>query len=60
MGQKVNPIGFRLIRKRDWRSKWFANKQEFGNLLVEDHKIRAYLMKKPALVGVSSQLESSA
>ena len=51
MGQKVNPIGFRLVRKRDWRSKWFANKQEFGNLLVEDHMIRAYLMKKPAFAG---------
>lgn len=53
MGQKTNPIGFRLIRTRDWRSKWFANKQEFGTLLVEDHKIRTYLLKKPALAGTS-------
>lgn len=54
MGQKVNPISFRLVRKRDWRSKWYANKKEFGDMLVEDHKIRTYLLKKPALVGVSS------
>ena len=54
MGQKVNPISFRLIRTRDWRSKWFANKKEFGDLLVEDQRVRAHLLKKPALVGVSS------
>jgi small subunit ribosomal protein S3 len=54
MGQKVNPVSFRLVRRRDWRSKWFANKKEFGDLLVEDQRIRAYLLKKPALVGVSS------
>jgi len=53
MGQKVNPIGFRLIRNRKWRSKWFANKQEFGQYLIEDQMIRAYLLKKPALVGTS-------
>ena len=53
MGQKVNPIGFRLIRKKDWRSKWFANKQEFGEFLIEDRMIREYLMKKPQLVGTS-------
>ena len=53
MGQKVNPIGFRLIRKKDWRSKWFANKQEFGDFLIEDRMIREYLLKKPQLVGTS-------
>ena len=53
MGQKVNPISFRLIRKRNWRSKWYANKQEFGQLLIEDHKLREYLLKKPACVGTS-------
>jgi small subunit ribosomal protein S3 len=54
MGQKVNPISFRLVRTRDWRSRWFANKKEFGDLLIEDHQIRAYLMKKPSMSGVSS------
>lgn len=53
MGQKTNPIGFRLVRDRNWRSKWFANKQEFGNLLHEDHIIRKYLLKKPICQGTS-------
>jgi small subunit ribosomal protein S3 len=53
MGQKTNPIGFRLIRKRDWGSTWYANKKEFGNLLIEDQVIREYLLKKPALAGTS-------
>ena len=39
MGQKTNPIGFRLIVNSDWRSKWYADKKEFGELLVEDYKI---------------------
>lgn len=54
MGQKVNPTSFRLVRTRDWRSKWYANKKEFGDLLLEDHVIRAFLIKKPALAGLSS------
>lgn len=53
MGQKANPVSLRLIRNRNWRSKWYANKQEFGTLLIEDHKLREYLMKKPACVGTS-------
>lgn len=53
MGQKTNPIGFRLVRRRNWRSKWFANKQEFGNLLKEDNVIRRYLLKKAICQGTS-------
>ncbi|NGX41768.1 MAG: 30S ribosomal protein S3 [Chlamydiae bacterium] len=53
MGQKVNPIGFRLIRNRKWQSKWFANKQEFGEFLIEDCMIRRFLMKKTSMVGTS-------
>lgn len=53
MGQKTNPVGFRLIRNKNWRSKWFANKQEFGPQLIEDHVLRNYLLKKPALQGTS-------
>lgn len=53
MGQKANPIGFRLIRNKNWRSRWYANKQEFGTLLVEDQLIRAFLLKKPACQGTS-------
>ena len=46
MGQKVNPIGLRVGVNKDWRSKWYANKKEFGALLTEDRKIRAFLKKK--------------
>lgn len=53
MGQKANPIGLRLIRNRGWRSKWYANKKEFGTLLMQDQEIRNYLMKKTALQGTS-------
>ncbi|MDR3624047.1 MAG: 30S ribosomal protein S3 [Chlamydiales bacterium] len=53
MGQKVCPIGFRLVTNRKWRSIWFANKQEFGSLLIEDQEIRRFLMKKPSFVGTS-------
>ena len=53
MGQKANPVSLRLILNKNWRSKWYANKQEFGQLLIEDHKLREYLMKKPACVGTS-------
>lgn len=53
MGQKVNPISFRLVRNQNWRSKWFANKKEFGDLLGEDVQIRKYLMSKPICQGTS-------
>lgn len=53
MGQKVNPIGFRLINRKNWQSKWYASKQEFGLFLIEDQLIRAYLLKKSVLVGSS-------
>jgi small subunit ribosomal protein S3 len=53
MGQKANPVSLRLILNKDWRSKWYANKQEFGQLVIEDFKLREYLMKKPACVGTS-------
>lgn len=53
MGQKTNPVGFRLVMNRDWRSKWFANSREYGLLLHEDQIIRAYLLKKPVCQGTS-------
>jgi small subunit ribosomal protein S3 len=53
MGQKTSPIGFRLVRNKKWRSVWYANKQEFGNLLGEDHVIRKYLMSKPCCQGTA-------
>lgn len=53
MGQKTHPTGFRLVTRKDWRSKWYANKQEFGNLVHEDFIIRKYLMKKPVCQGTA-------
>ena len=53
MGQKVNPIGLRLGINRSWDSIWFAKKKEYGNLLIEDYKIRDYLKKKIINSGVS-------
>ena len=46
MGQKTNPIGLRIAVNRDWRSKWYAEKKEFGKLLSEDRKIRDVLKRK--------------
>ncbi len=43
MGQKANPIGNRLGIIRGWESNWYSNKKDFGQKLIEDHKIRTYL-----------------
>jgi len=52
MGQKVNPIGFRLGINRTWDSRWFA-KSDYANFLHEDIKIREVLQKRLAQAGVS-------
>ena len=46
MGQKIHPIGFRLSVNRNWSSRWYANKKNFGGMLAQDIKIREYLKKK--------------
>ncbi len=46
MGQKANPIGLRVAVNKDWRSRWFAGKRDFGNLLIEDLKIRDLVKKR--------------
>jgi small subunit ribosomal protein S3 len=46
MGQKTHPVGFRIAVTRDWRSRWYSNKREFGSLLIEDHNIRQALRRK--------------
>ena len=43
MGQKVNPYGFRLGITTDWKSRWFAEDEEYRDQLIEDWKIRDYL-----------------
>ncbi len=47
MGQKVNPIAFRTGVMTGWKSRWYASKQEFGELLVEDQKIRKFIKFHP-------------
>ena len=44
MGQKVNPYGFRLGVTTDWKSRWFADRSEYADYVIEDWKIRDYLM----------------
>ena len=53
MGQKVNPIGFRLGINRGWDSIWFSKKRDYGKLLIEDYKIREYVKKNVVNSGVS-------
>lgn len=53
MGQKVNPNGFRVGVIRDWNTRWYANKKDFANYLVEDNKIRKFLKNKYYEAGIA-------
>ena len=53
MGQKINPIGFRLGVNRSWDSIWYAKKNDYGKFLIEDYKIRQYIRKNIINSGVS-------
>ncbi|MCE9547094.1 MAG: 30S ribosomal protein S3 [Planctomycetia bacterium] len=52
MGQKVNPIGFRTGVMIGWKSRWYASKREFSELLIEDFKLRAYIKNKFKFAGI--------
>lgn len=56
MGQKINPIGFRLPVTRDWTSRWYAERKDFARTLVEDIKVRDFLLKKLKNASVSRVL----
>ena len=60
MGQKVNPIGFRIGITEDWKSKWYAPKTAYGEFLVEDYQIRRLidqkLNRRPPFAAVSEIL----
>ncbi len=57
MGQKVNPFSFRLPQTKDWKSRWFAaDKNQYQNNLIEDVKIRKFLMARLKLAGISQVL----
>lgn len=53
MGQKVNPKGYRVGVIKDWDSKWFADKKDFSDLLVEDVKIREFIKKQAYEAGIA-------
>ena len=52
MGQKVNPTGLRIGVIKNWESRWYANDNEFGKLLVEDYQLREFLLETLAPAGV--------
>ena len=52
MGQKINPIGFRTGVMLGWKSRWYASKREFSDLLMEDFKIRKYVTDKYRFAGI--------
>ena len=53
MGQKVNPIGMRLQVNRTWDSRWYADTKEYGNLLLEDLRMRDFIREEAKQAGVS-------
>ena len=61
MGQKVHPHGLRVGVIKDWDAKWYADKKNFADNLVEDNKVREFVKKKTAAAGVSRiQIERAA
>src|SRR5688572_31509034 len=56
MGHKVHPVGIRLGISKDWNSKWFANKRQYGQYLAADLKVREMLRKKLDQAGISKIL----
>lgn len=52
MGQKINPTGLRIGVIKDWESRWYAKKSDFGDTLVEDYELREYLLETLAPAGV--------
>jgi small subunit ribosomal protein S3 len=56
MGQKINPIGFRLAVNRNWSSRWYANSRQFPGMLAEDIKVRDFLKRKLAHASVGRVL----
>ncbi len=56
MGQKINPIGFRLAVNRNWSSRWYASSRHFAAMLAEDIKVRGFLKKKLAHASVGRVL----
>ena len=61
MGQKVNPTGLRIGVIKNWESRWYADKKDFGDTLVSDYELREYLLETLAPAGVPKvEIERSA
>jgi small subunit ribosomal protein S3 len=56
MGQKINPVGFRLAVNKNWSSRWYANTKNFAPMLAEDIKVRDFLKRKLAHASVGRVL----
>src|SRR6185436_1361657 len=56
MGQKINPVGFRLAVNKNWSSRWYANTKNFAPMLAEDIKVRTFLKRKLAHASVGRVL----
>lgn len=54
MGQKVHPYGFRVGITKDWKSRWFAKKDEFHKKLIQDIRLKTYIKRKLAGAAVSN------
>ena len=54
MGQKINPIGYRVGISKNWSSRWYTSKKDYANLLIEDKKIRDFLNEKLSTAGLKS------
>ncbi|MBI4586029.1 MAG: 30S ribosomal protein S3 [Planctomycetes bacterium] len=52
MGQKTHPTGFRIGITENWRSRWYSKKKEFGRLLVEDQRLRAFIRREYEYAGI--------
>lgn len=53
MGQKVNPIGFRIGVIKDWEGRWFARKKDYAGLILEDQKIRKFIKSRLFASGIA-------
>ena len=54
MGQKINPVGYRVGISKNWDSRWFASKKDYANLLIEDKKIRDLLSERLSSAGLKN------
>lgn len=53
MGRKINPIGFRLAVRRDWRSRWYAKGRDYAAMVIKDAEARKYIEKKYPQASIS-------